>query len=268
MFVRMLKLPDAERAAVRRVQPEGGRPRRRAVPGRGEAADDRLVGADHQRVLLGDGGHRRHLHHRRRSGSPTRARSARRCWASSTSSTTTATSCRPERSAPSGSAAAYDVRVPQRPATRPPRRKDGRGYSTVGDVGYLDEDGYLYLTDRKAFMIISGGVNIYPQEAENVLINHPKVIDVGGHRRSRPGDGRGGEGRRATVSMGRRRAGARGGAHRSTADSSSPPTSARARSTSTPSCPASTPASSTRSSSGHGIGPPAGKCEPSAVDRA
>jgi acyl-CoA synthetase (AMP-forming)/AMP-acid ligase II len=57
--------------------------------------------------------------------------------------------------------------------------KDGRGYSTVGDVGYLDEEGYLYLTDRKAFMIISGGVNIYPQEAENVLINHPQVLDVG-----------------------------------------------------------------------------------------
>ncbi len=57
--------------------------------------------------------------------------------------------------------------------------KDTRGYSTVGDVGYLDEEGYLYLTDRKAFMIISGGVNIYPQEAENVLISHPKVFDVG-----------------------------------------------------------------------------------------
>jgi long-chain acyl-CoA synthetase len=45
-------------------------------------------------------------------------------------------------------------------------------------VGYLDEDGYLYLTDRKHFMIISGGVNIYPQEAENVLITHDAVIDV------------------------------------------------------------------------------------------
>ena len=42
----------------------------------------------------------------------------------------------------------------------------------------MDEDGFLYLTDRKAFMIISGGVNIYPQEAENVLITHPKVADV------------------------------------------------------------------------------------------
>src|SRR3954471_5109514 len=50
--------------------------------------------------------------------------------------------------------------------------------STVGDVGYVDEDGYLYLTDRKSYMIISGGVNIYPQETENLLITHPKVMDA------------------------------------------------------------------------------------------
>lgn len=56
--------------------------------------------------------------------------------------------------------------------------KDGQGRATVGDVGYLDEDGYLYLTDRKTFMIISGGVNIYPQETEDVLVAHPKVMDV------------------------------------------------------------------------------------------
>ncbi|MDO8704357.1 MAG: acyl-CoA synthetase [Sulfuricaulis sp.] len=53
-----------------------------------------------------------------------------------------------------------------------------QGWSTLGDVGYLDAEGYLYLTDRKAYMIISGGVNIYPQEAENVLTMHPKVMDV------------------------------------------------------------------------------------------
>jgi long-chain acyl-CoA synthetase len=53
-----------------------------------------------------------------------------------------------------------------------------KGWSTLGDVGYLDEDGYLYLTDRKAYMIIRGGVNIYPQEAENVLTMHPAVADV------------------------------------------------------------------------------------------
>ena len=51
-------------------------------------------------------------------------------------------------------------------------------WCTVGDVGYLDEDAYLFLTDRKGFMIISGGVNIYPQEIENVLTLHPKIFDV------------------------------------------------------------------------------------------
>jgi long-chain acyl-CoA synthetase len=50
--------------------------------------------------------------------------------------------------------------------------------STVGDVGYLDDEGYLYLTDRRTHMIISGGVNIYPQEAENLLVTHPKVLDA------------------------------------------------------------------------------------------
>jgi len=49
---------------------------------------------------------------------------------------------------------------------------------TVGDVGYVDTDGYLYLTDRATFMIISGGVNIYPQETEDLLITHPKIADA------------------------------------------------------------------------------------------
>jgi long-chain acyl-CoA synthetase len=52
------------------------------------------------------------------------------------------------------------------------------GWTTLGDVGWVDEEGYLYLTDRKSFMIISGGVNIYPQEIENLLITHPKVADA------------------------------------------------------------------------------------------
>jgi long-chain acyl-CoA synthetase len=50
--------------------------------------------------------------------------------------------------------------------------------STLGDIGYVDEDGYVYLTDRASFMIISGGVNIYPQECENLLVTHPKVADA------------------------------------------------------------------------------------------
>jgi long-chain acyl-CoA synthetase len=53
-----------------------------------------------------------------------------------------------------------------------------RGWRSLGDMGYVDEDGYLYLTDRSTFMIVSGGVNIYPQEAENLLIMHPKLVDA------------------------------------------------------------------------------------------
>ena len=58
------------------------------------------------------------------------------------------------------------------------RHPEHDNWSTVGDIGYLDDDGYLFLTDRKAFMIISGGVNIYPQEVENVLALHPQILDV------------------------------------------------------------------------------------------
>ncbi len=57
------------------------------------------------------------------------------------------------------------------------RREEGQT-STVGDVGHVDSDGFLYLTDRKSYMIVSGGVNIYPQETENLLSTHPKVADV------------------------------------------------------------------------------------------
>jgi long-chain acyl-CoA synthetase len=57
------------------------------------------------------------------------------------------------------------------------RSADGT-MSTVGDMGYLDQDGFLCLTDRSSFMIISGGVNIYPQECENLLVTHPKVADA------------------------------------------------------------------------------------------
>lgn len=57
------------------------------------------------------------------------------------------------------------------------RSSDGR-MSTVGDVGYVDAEGYVYLTDRATFMIISGGVNIYPQEIENLLVTHQKVADA------------------------------------------------------------------------------------------
>jgi long-chain acyl-CoA synthetase len=53
-----------------------------------------------------------------------------------------------------------------------------RGWRSLGDMGYVDEDGYLFLTDRSTFTIVSGGVNIYPQEAENLLVMHPKLVDA------------------------------------------------------------------------------------------
>ncbi len=56
--------------------------------------------------------------------------------------------------------------------------RNAHGWTTLGDIGHVDAEGFLYLTDRKAYMIISGGVNIYPQEAENLLVTHPKVMDV------------------------------------------------------------------------------------------
>ncbi|MBX3025964.1 acyl-CoA synthetase [bacterium] len=63
-------------------------------------------------------------------------------------------------------------------ATKTAGLRNAQGWGSVGDVGYLDADGYLYLTDRKDFMIVSGGVNIYPQEIENLLVTHPQVADV------------------------------------------------------------------------------------------
>jgi long-chain acyl-CoA synthetase len=64
------------------------------------------------------------------------------------------------------------------PAKTAESRNAAGDASTIGDVGYLDDEGYLFLTDRKSYMIISGGVNIYPQETENLLITHPKVMDA------------------------------------------------------------------------------------------
>jgi len=58
------------------------------------------------------------------------------------------------------------------------KSRNEKGWVTVGDIGYVDEEGFLYLTDRRHHMIISGGVNIYPQETENMLVTHPKVMDA------------------------------------------------------------------------------------------
>ncbi|MGE0666261.1 MAG: AMP-binding protein [Sphingomonadales bacterium] len=58
------------------------------------------------------------------------------------------------------------------------RSRNSRGWTTIGDIGFVDADGYLYLSDRRDNVIVSGGVNIYPQEAENLLVTHPKVADA------------------------------------------------------------------------------------------
>jgi len=56
--------------------------------------------------------------------------------------------------------------------------RNERGWRTVGDLGYVDADGYLYLSDRREDLVLVGGVNVYPQEAENLLVAHPDVADA------------------------------------------------------------------------------------------
>ena len=73
--------------------------------------------------------------------------------------------------------------MPFRYLKDPQKTKDAQhprhpNWTSLGDVGYLDEEGFLYLTDRATFMIISGGVNIYPQEIEDALVMHPQIADV------------------------------------------------------------------------------------------
>ena len=178
MFHRLLALPDETRAALRHLVAALRHPRRRAVPGAGQAAPHRVAGAGGGRVL------RRHRGPRapwstRRPGSPTPARSAGPwCPGWSRWPTRTATSCR------AGEIGLVFLQAPA--ATRFDYYGDAektadafRGdYFTLGDMGYMDEDGYLFLTDRTANLIISGGVNIYPAEVDAVLLEHPAVGDV------------------------------------------------------------------------------------------
>ena len=254
MFVRMLKLPRRYGPVTTcRRSSMSFTLRRRAR--RDQTADARVVGADDPRVVRRDRGNgivycnsEQWLQHPGTVG----ARSAAAC----TSSTTTVRRCRP------GAGhhllrGRRSVRVPQGPGEERTSRH-AKGWRRVGDVGYVDEEGYLFLTDRKSHMIISGGAYIYPQETENVLVTHPKVVDVavsGCPTRTR----RRGQGHRAARRDARRRRRGRGagqGADRLLAATAWPTSSAHARWTSAPSSPATRPASSTSATSKTSTGTP------------
>ena len=194
MFVRMLKLPRRGARPLRRVVDEGRGARRGAVPGRGEAGDDGLVGPDPARVLLRPPRATGSASSTRRSGSPSRVRSAGRCSARSTSATTSGAEL-----ASGQTGIVYFERDRSRSSTTTTTSKTAAArhpehelWTTTGDIGYIDADGYLFLTDRKAFMIISGGVNIYPQEIEDCLTMHPERARRRGDRHPGRGDGRAG----------------------------------------------------------------------------
>jgi fatty-acyl-CoA synthase/long-chain acyl-CoA synthetase len=88
------------------------------------------------------------------------------------------------RELPSGSIGTVRFDSPARPVRshldddKSRNAYDANGWPTVGDLGYVDEDSYLYLADRMSYTIISGGVNIYPQETEDVLLRHPAIADA------------------------------------------------------------------------------------------
>ena len=176
-FVRMLRLPPEVRArydvSSMKVALHAAAPCRDP----GEGADDRMVGTGGLRVLRR---HRRQRHdsdHCRRVAGAQGLGGPRDQRRDPDLRRGRASRCRrsPRARCTSPAAAQFEYHnAPQK--TREARNR--YGWSTLGDVGYVDRDGYLFLTDRKAFMIISGGVNIYPQEIENVLIAHPRVMDV------------------------------------------------------------------------------------------
>ena len=177
MFVRMLKLPEAVRRQVRRLQSAVRDPRRRPLPGGRQAPDDGLVRArsftsttaaqrDSRATTIGPQEWLAHpgsvgipmapVHVVGEDGHELPVGRVRR----------TLLRRRPGRSSTS--------KTPPRPR-RCPTNAVGAPWATWATS---TTDGYLYLTDRSTFMIVSGGVNIYPQEAENLLVMHPKLVDA------------------------------------------------------------------------------------------
>ena len=193
-FRRLLALPRGDRTRLRRVLAARRDPQRRALPARGQAADARLVGPGDRRVLRRDRG-RRDASSPRPSGCD-KPGSVGLPWPGSRGA------CARRRRAatcPPGQPGLVYMRMgtstfDYHKDEEKTRASRAGGMFTVGDIGYLDEDGYLFLCDRKSDMIISGGVNIYPAEIEAEL-----SVPPGGRRRGRVrhparGMGRGGQG--------------------------------------------------------------------------
>ena len=162
---------------LRRVVAAAHDPRRGPVPGRRQAPDDRLVGRRHRRVLRGVRG-RRHPGHR--PGVADQARDRRQGVADQEIAIFDDEGNKIEEPNVIGtvymSMQTGDFEY-HKDEKKTKSNRIGK-YFTVGDVGLIDEDGYLFLRDRKIDMIISGGANIYPAEIENVLLGFPKVGDV------------------------------------------------------------------------------------------
>jgi long-chain acyl-CoA synthetase len=189
------RAPDEARSrgpgTLRPLQPRVRRPRRRAVSRRGQAPGDRMARPHCARVLRGHRGQRHDVHQRGRLarapgvGGPSDAGIPHICDEDG-------------RELPLGETGLIYFEQEQASfeyhgdpeKTRASRHPEHDNWSALGDIGYLDHDGYIYLTDRKAFTIISGGVNIYPAEIEACLIMHPQRDRRGGLRPARPRNGR------------------------------------------------------------------------------
>ena len=169
-FRRLLALPESERARVRPQLAAVRDPQCRAVPAGDQAGDDRLVGAGHRGVLRGDRG-RRHAGHR--GAVAAQAGIGRAALAG-----LAGLRARPGRAAGAGEQGLVYMKMgsstfsyhKDEEKTQAARAGD---MFTVGDIGYLDDDGFLFLCDRSSNMIISGGVNIYPAEIEAALSATP-----------------------------------------------------------------------------------------------
>ena len=161
---------------LRRILARGGGPRRCPVPGPREMGDARVVGADPVRVLLRDRG-RRYISDRTGMG-----RTSRHCGPRVAGAEIKILDAE-GRELPAGEIGGIYIRNStsfeyyKDPAKTAEAREGD--FFTAGDVGYFDEDGWLYLSDRRSDLIISGGVNIYPAEVEAVLLTHPAVMDAG-----------------------------------------------------------------------------------------